>query len=167
MGFTAYLTLTGQKQGAINGSVTEKGKENSILVHAFDVQITSPRDPSTGLPTGKRMHQPITIVKEIDKSSPLLWNALVTNENITTWSLQVWAPTTTPTLSGAMQKKIYTVELTNASIASKREFMPDNALPANATVPTREEVTFTYQKIQWTWIEGGVTSSDDWEAPVS
>ena len=26
---------------------------------------------------------------------------------------------------------------------------------------------FTYQKIEWTWVDGGITASDDWEAPVS
>src|SRR4051812_14321537 len=28
------------------------------------------RDPASGLPTGKRMHKPFVITKEIDKSSP-------------------------------------------------------------------------------------------------
>ena len=29
-----------------------------------------------------------------------------------------------------------------------------------------EEIAFTYQKITWTWIEGGITAEDDWETPV-
>jgi type VI secretion system (T6SS) effector Hcp len=32
--------------------------------------VVSPRDPASGLPTGKRMHKPFVITKEIDKSSP-------------------------------------------------------------------------------------------------
>jgi hypothetical protein len=31
---------------------------------------TAPRDASSGLPTGKRMHMPFVIVKTTDKSSP-------------------------------------------------------------------------------------------------
>jgi len=34
---------------------------------------------------GQRMHKPLVITKELDKSSPLLYNALVTNEAITEW----------------------------------------------------------------------------------
>jgi type VI secretion system secreted protein Hcp len=34
-------------------------------------------------------------------------------------------------------------------------------------LPLQEEITLTYQKIQWTWNDGGVTASDDWEAPVA
>ena len=28
-----------------------------------------------------------------------------------------------------------------------------------------EEVSFTYQKIEWTWNDGGLMAGDDWEAP--
>lgn len=39
---------------------------------SFDQEIVSPRDMASGLPTGKRMHKPFVITKELDKSSPLL-----------------------------------------------------------------------------------------------
>jgi type VI secretion system secreted protein Hcp len=47
------------------------------------------------------------------------------------------------------------------------ESMPDNEIPANATLPLREEITFTYQKIQWSWTTPPLTAQDDWEAPVT
>jgi type VI secretion system secreted protein Hcp len=168
MALNAFLTLAGQKTGAINGSVTQKGRENSILVHAFDVQITSPRDAATGLATGKRQHQPITIVKEIDKSSPLLWNALVNNENLTTWELRFFSAGAVGIGAAAgLERLIYTITLTNANISSIQEAMLDNEIPANASLPMREEVAFTYQKIQWTWTDGGITASDDWQSPLT
>jgi hypothetical protein len=36
---------------------------------------TSPRDPASGVPTGKRQHKPITITKTVDKASPALMKA--------------------------------------------------------------------------------------------
>jgi len=39
---------------------------------SFDQEIVSPRDAASGLPTGKRMHKPFVITKELDKSSPML-----------------------------------------------------------------------------------------------
>ncbi len=33
--------------------------------------VVSPRDAASGLPTGKRMHKPFTITKELDKTSPV------------------------------------------------------------------------------------------------
>jgi hypothetical protein len=35
----------------------------------FDQEIISPRDAASGLPTGKRMHKPFVITKELDRSS--------------------------------------------------------------------------------------------------
>lgn len=162
MASSAYLTLAGKTQGPITGGVTIKGREGSILVHSFENEILSPLDPTTGQPTGKREHEPIVILKEIDKSSPRLWTALVTNEVLTTWVLRFWA--TGPT---GVEQEIYTITLTNASIASIREFMDDNLVPADATLPLLEEVTFTYQKIQWTWTDGGITATDDWSSPAT
>jgi type VI secretion system secreted protein Hcp len=159
----AYLTLKGQKQGDIDGSVTEKGREKSILVHSFDQEIIAPRDPASGLPTGKRQHQPVLLVKEVDQSSPKLWTALVTNETLVTWVLRFWA---VQAAEAAVEKQIYTVTLTNASIASMREFMDDNQNSAQATLPLQEQISFTYQKIEWEWTDGAITAQDDWEAPA-
>jgi type VI secretion system secreted protein Hcp len=165
---TAYLTLKGQKQGVINGGVTQKDHENSILVHSFSNEILSPRDPTSGLVTGKRQHNPITILKEIDKSSPLLWNALVTNENLVSWELQFWVAAPVPT-GGAVgvEKMIYKIDLTNANIASINEYMVDNTDATKTNLPLLEEITFTYQKIQWTWTDPATTATDDWSSPVS
>ena len=162
MAQSAYLTVVGQKQGAITGGVTVKGQEGSIEVHAFSESVVSPRDPTTGLPTGKRQHSPVTIVKEIDKSSPMLMTALVNNENLTTWVLKFFGTDAT-----GKQVQTYTVTLTNASIASIAESLLDNEIPANVSLPLREEITFTYQKIQWTWMDGGITATDDWQSPVA
>jgi hypothetical protein len=39
---------------------------------SFEQEIVSPRDAASGLATGKRMHKPFVITKELDKSSPML-----------------------------------------------------------------------------------------------
>ncbi|HEY4379140.1 MAG TPA: type VI secretion system tube protein TssD [Acidobacteriaceae bacterium] len=162
MAQNAYLTVAGQKQGQITGGVTIKGREGNIEVHAFSETVLSPRDASTGLPTGKRQHTPVMIVKAIDRSSPLLLNALVNNENLTTWVLKFFGNDA----SGKVLQ-IYSITLTNASIASITQSLPDTSIAANASLPLREEITFTYQKIQWTWMDGAITAQDDWQAPVT
>jgi type VI secretion system secreted protein Hcp len=167
MALNAYMTIRGQKQGTITGSVTQKGHESSILIHSFSHEIDSPRDPASGLPTGKRMHKPVYFLKEVDKSSPLLWNALTSNENLTSVEIQFWAPGVAAAGGVATDKQIYTVSLTNASIASMLQSMPSNVDPSTAKLTLQEEITLTYQKIEWTWNDGGVTASDDWETPVA
>jgi type VI secretion system secreted protein Hcp len=166
MALNSYLNLKGQKQGDIKGSVTQKGREGKIMVIAVSHEIISPRDPASGLPTGKRMHKPFVITKELDKSSPLLYNVLVNNENITTWELQFWTPQLSAAGGVGAEKQHYTVKLTNANIASISFRMPNNKNPELTRYAEYEEVAFTYQKIEWVWVDGGITAMDDWEAPV-
>ena len=162
MALNAYLMdLTASKTGAIKGSVTQKGREGGIMVIAVSHEIVSPRDAASGLPTGKRMHKPFVITKELDKSSPLLYTVLTNNENIPEWELQFWQPSAT----GA-EKQHYTVKLTNANIASIAFRMANNKHPDLMKFAEYEEVAFTYQKIEWTWQEGGITSEDDWQSPI-
>ena len=148
----AYLKLKGQKQGEIKGSVTQKGREGKIMVIAVSHEIVSPRDPASGLPTGKRMHKPFVITKELDKSTPVLYKALTNNENLPEFALDVYDQV------AGVEKLVYTVKLTNANIASIRIVEKDGK-------PV-QEIAFTYQKIEWTWTDGGITAMDDWEAPV-
>ena len=161
MALNAYLKIKGQKTGEIKGSVTQKGREGKIMVIAVSHEITSPRDAASGLPTGKRMHKPFVITKELDKSSPLLYNVLTNNENVTEWDLQFWSPSAT-----GSEKQHYTVKLTNANIASINFRMANNKHPDLMKFAEYEEVAFTYQKIEWTWVDGGITAMDDWESPV-
>ena len=43
--------------------------------------------------------------------------------------------------------------------------MLDNKRPENMSLKEREHLTFTYDKIAWTWVDGGISAEDDWEAP--
>lgn len=161
MALNAYLRLKGESQGEIKGSVTQAGREDSIMVIAFDYEVESPRDAASGLPTGKRQHKGITITKEVDKSSPLLMNLLTNNENITEWELRCWQPS-----AAGKEMQFYTIQLVNASVAKIKGEMLNNKYPENMQHKERESITFCYQKIIWTYEDGGITAEDDWEAPV-
>jgi type VI secretion system secreted protein Hcp len=159
MAHAAYLTLVAERQGPILGSVTQKGRENKILVIAVQHEIVSPRDPQSGIPTGKRMHKPLVITKELDRSSPLLYSILCTNENIKDARLDFW--TASPT---GQEKQHYTVRLTNANICAITFKMANIRHARLQKLVEYEEVGFTYEKIEWTWNDGGITAADDWQA---
>jgi type VI secretion system secreted protein Hcp len=151
----ASLQITGDQQGQIRGSSTRSGRQNTIDVASVRHEVTSPRDAASGLPTGKRTHKPLVITKKIDKSTPLLLSALVNNENLSSFVLSVYASSKKGTETVA-----YRIRLTNANIASIRLVTDDNGELA-------EEISFTYQKIEWTWVDGAVQAEDDWERPVA
>jgi len=160
MALNAHLRIVAEKQGTILGSVTQKGREGSIQVIAAMHEIVSPRDPASGRPTGKRVHKPFVVTKVLDRSSPLLYSVLCNNENIKSFELQFYTPDKT-----GIEKQHYTVRLENANISSIIFRMPNTRSKIASQLPEREEVSFTYQKIVWTWNEGGISADDDWETP--
>ena len=158
MALNAYMRLTGETQGEIKGSVTQAGREDSIMVVGFSHEVVSPRDAASGLPTGKRQHKPLIIIKEIDKSTPILMNVLVNNENITNLSLQFWQPS-----RSGKEFQYFTIELVNANISDIKQEMLDNRFPENMRLTVVEHVSFTYQKIIKTWTDGGISAEDNWK----
>ena len=76
----AYMKITGETQGEIKGDVTQAGREDSILVKRYGYSVSTAYDATTGLPSGKRQHRPVQILKEIDSATPLLFKAMTQNQ---------------------------------------------------------------------------------------
>jgi type VI secretion system secreted protein Hcp len=146
-----YAKIKGAKQGAVTGGVAAASFTGQIQVNTVDFGVGSPADVSTGLTTGKRVARPITITKPFDRSSPLLHQSCTTNESLTVDISYV--------VEGQGHKPYATVSLTNAMI---RDFN----LEASFTGSAVETISFTYTKIEFTWTEGGIVSTDDWMSPT-
>ena len=134
---------------AIAGTLAISGAQHGdfgtgLKITGYTHEIVSPRDAATGQATGKRQHKPFTITKELDKSSPLLLQAIYTNETLTSVLIGLLLPSGQP---------MATVTLTNAHVSDSVQHGPT------------EEISFVYQKITWTWVDGGITAEDDWATP--
>ena len=163
MALNAYLSLKGQKQGEIKGSVTTKGREGTIAVHGYFHEISSPRDPLTGLATGKKQHGVFILTIEADRCLPQLHNALAFNETLSNWNLRCYAAGPTGRLGGGgAEINTLSIVMKNAAISCIRDIQHNNLLADNAKIPALMEVSFAYQGIEWTWLDGGITGSDDW-----
>jgi type VI secretion system secreted protein Hcp len=117
--------------------------------------------------SAERQHKALVITKELDRSSPILHQALGSNETLKECELQFWAPQLRATTGTGTEVQHFTIRLTNASIASIRMQMPNIRDPELMKLETFEEIAFTYQKIEWTWTDGGITAVDDWESPIA
>jgi len=88
--------------------------------------------------------------------TPLLFNALTQNENLTSVEIRFWKPDS----SGA-EVQYYTIELVNAHIVSiipSSSSADDESLP----IPARETVNFTFERIIMTIEDGGITAEANW-----
>jgi type VI secretion system secreted protein Hcp len=122
----------------------------------------SPRDAQSGLATGKRMHKPWVLTKELDKSTPVLYNMLCTNENITTATFRFWTPQLKAASGTGSEVQHFTVKLTNAAIASYDFHQLNIRHPDLMKFAEYEEIALTYQGIEWTWTDGQIDASDQW-----
>jgi type VI secretion system secreted protein Hcp len=151
-----FLSVKGQKQGDFKG---ETGKNLTLIpILGFSYEVTVPRDPASGLPTGRRQHKPITVFKEWGVVSVQLFEALVTNETLTTVVIEEMRTDKSGKESVYMQ-----IRLTNA-IISQLEIDPqrqdDPPLWTNTEI---ERISFVFQKIEIENRVSKTTVQDDWE----
>ena len=76
MSTPAHLWLEDENGSPIVGSYLMPLRLGSIELKSFSHGITIPVDPSWGKLTGTRVHRPITIVKEFDQTTLLLYRAV-------------------------------------------------------------------------------------------
>jgi type VI secretion system secreted protein Hcp len=139
MAFQYYVSIKGTKQGQFKGqSIPHKGKgfASSIPIMAFDFGVQSPFDASSGLPTGKRQHKPVTVVVEAGPLSQQLYQAFRTGEVLTDVAIQTQPEQVVPT-----------VHLTNATIAKFEQttVLPHGVRPSGKPLYT---VDFNYQGVK-------------------
>ena len=160
MPMPCYLIAEGENQGKIEGSVKVKGHEGKILIQAVEHTIEIPKSPQTGLPTGKRIHMPMKVTKEIDKSSPKLYQALTSGEQFKSVVLEFYRISAKGT-----EEKYYTVKLSKAILTNMKSWTPNCLIQENRQLGHMEDVSFTYEKITWTFEPDGIEAEDNWLAP--
>lgn len=144
----------------IKGESSQKslGRADSIECLYFDHSVTTPREAGSGMATGKRQYSPILIRKHIDKSTPLLFKALTTNQLIE-GTFNFFRPN--PTGNGTTEH-FYTINIKKGRVIGVRDYVADILNPATQTYPALEEVSFVFEEITWTYVNGGVTHQDNW-----
>ncbi|KLU21464.1 type VI secretion protein [Caballeronia mineralivorans PML1(12)] len=160
MPMPCYLSVTDATGKAIEGSCNVQGHQGKILVQAVEHRIEMPRDPQTGLPSGKRQHMGLEITKVVDKSSPKLLQALCRGERIKEATLEFYRIN-----EKGQEEKYYTVQLEKASIVSTRLWVPNCLEPENKPLTHMENFSFTYEKVIWTSVLDSIQSEDSWLAP--
>lgn len=163
----AYMTIQGANQGDMSsgassadsiGTLSKASQENTIQIQEFELGITVPTDPQSGQPTGQRIHNGCRVIKSIDKSSPLLLQAIATGEQLSSVKVEFYR--TAPT---GEQEMYYTLELEEATLVAMKPYFPMALLSENASLGHMEELKITYKKITVTHEIAGTSGSDSWD----
>jgi type VI secretion system secreted protein Hcp len=156
-----HMSLTGNNQGNISqGACEMQGREDTILCQALNHEVYIPRDPQSGLPTGKRAHQPFTVTKVYDKTTPKLYQALVTGERMSDVTYKFFRIN-----PSGNEEHYFTIKLKDAIIVSIKPWIPNALDPSRESFTHMEDVSFTYKEIVWTWEIDGIEAQDSWLVP--
>jgi type VI secretion system secreted protein Hcp len=149
-----FCTVKGAKQGKFQDG---SGKFQ-IPVLFLTEEITVPTDPATGLPTGRRVHKPLTIVKELDGASIQFFQAAVTNETLSSVSCTFYRAFRNGTGANG-GRPYFKIDLTNAAIVDYKD--AGDGVNGESQGDQRERISLTYQRIELTDLDTNMTAGDD------
>ncbi|MBA2479291.1 MAG: type VI secretion system tube protein Hcp [Planctomycetes bacterium] len=158
MAYEFYISITGTRTGKFKGESTRTKFADQMEGFYFESAIGSPRDPLTGQASGRRRHSPVLIRKKVGASTPLIAKALCTNEVLTTVEFSF-----VRTAADGSEKVYFRVVLSDATIASAKLMVPDSS-QVESRQEFYEEISFTFQKIEWNNIDAKSVAIDDWNA---
>jgi type VI secretion system secreted protein Hcp len=143
---TIYVSVAGQIQGPFKGEFVQKNLESKFLAHRFRYSAGIPRDPLTGMATGRLQHKPVIITKGWGASSAQFFQAMLTNENLA----QVVIDFVAPDASGnGVMVLTHRIRLTNARVVdiSQSTDSYDPAPKSLTTMVQLEDISLTFQRI--------------------
>ena len=159
MALTMYMSITGTNQGYIKGGCTQAGDKNEkILVYGYEQKSSIPINPHDGLPTGQRRHGSLCIETAKDVSSPKLFQALCSGEQLSEVTLDFYHITPI-----GKEKCYYKIALKRAIIVDIFAYTPLTFLGDNTPYMDMERIEFTFSEIVVTYTDGNIEAVDSWE----
>jgi type VI secretion system secreted protein Hcp len=157
MAVPLYLWLKDESGADIRGSSEVLGREGSIEVLSLSHGLNMPTDGSTGKLMGTRTHRPLTIEKEIDRSSALLYRAVACGLTLQAGELKFYR-----TNEAGLEVAYFTILMKNVKVVG----VSPRVLNIKEVVSQHrnhfEVVEFRYEEITWNYTEGNMIFKDAW-----
>ncbi|RXJ16614.1 Hcp family type VI secretion system effector [Lelliottia nimipressuralis] len=153
-----YLSLVGEMQGLISsgclshasvGNKAQVAHSDQILIYSLSHALSRERNVN---------HHHVSIVKPLDKSSPLLAKAITDNE-----SLSCVFDFYRTDKAGRMEC-YYQLKLTDARITELDLHIPHSVTQSEKEA--QETISFSYKSIGWEHINAGTSTYSLWEENI-
>ena len=125
----------------------------SIELKSFSHGVTIPVDPSWGKLTGTRVHRPITIVKEFDQTTPLLYRAVCEGSVMKKGIIKMYR-----ILESGIEAEYFNIVMENVKFTTVAPFMTPNGMSSTHL----ETLELRYEAISWKYTEGNIIYRDTW-----
>ena len=157
MALTAYLKLKGVQTGEIKGDCQQKGREGTIMIYAVDHTIEIPKDPQSGLPTGSRLHRPMSVTTSLGRSAPQIFQLCCTGERCSA-ELDYYRID-----EKGQEVKYFTIKLDDAIVVETQNIKENVLLQENAPLHDMVKVSFAYGSITWREEINSIEAEDSWK----
>jgi len=141
-------------EGIPGESRSHSSHQNEIDLLYYNNSVITAREAGSGLATGRRQYQPLLVRKRIDKSSPLLMKAVHEQQQADGTVRRIPTATLSVCRSGGNQFCFYTITFEGVRVLDINQDGNEFAVtPGGSDDFPLESVSFSYQKITWSYIE--------------
>lgn len=158
MAIPVYLWLTDDAGNQIKGSVDVRGREGSIEIVELMHSVELPIDNLTGKITGTRVHGDYALIKEIDSSSPYLYQGASSGRTFKKAELKFYRIN-----YNGQEEEYFRVTMENVRVNEIEPFMLDIKEAIFEKHNHLEAFYLAYEKITWHYIDGNIIHSDAWK----
>lgn len=103
--------------------------------------------------TGTRIHQPVTIVKEFDQTTPLLYRAVCEGRTMKKATIKMYR-----ILETGIEAEYFNIILENVKFTTVAPFLS----PGGMSSTHLETLELRYEAITWKYTEGNIIYRDSW-----
>ena len=157
MPIPAYMEVSDDTGKKIDGSVTVEGREGTCEIVEFQHEVRMPIDSDDGKITGTRKHEPFIFTKTYDAASPYLYKA-VTNGQTLKKIVMIWYKID----DTGTEREYFRHTLEDVKITSVNPVMENVKDLDKERYPHMERISCKYGKITWTYADGNIEFSDEW-----
>ncbi|OQD51069.1 Hcp1 family type VI secretion system effector [Enterobacter cancerogenus] len=151
MSTPAHLWLEDENGSPIVGSCMMRTRRGSIELKSFSHGVTIPVDPGWGKLTGTRVHRPITIVKEFDQTTPLLYRAVCEGRVMKKGIIKMYR-----ILESGIDAEYFNILMENVKFTTVAPFLTPNGISSTHL----ETLELRYEAISWKYMEGNIIYRD-------
>lgn len=159
MSLPAYLFLYDENGMQIPGDCMALGREGAIEIMNSSYGVRQPVDRVTGSMTGCRVHDPITLHKQLDKVSPYLAVAVCESKRLQKAVIKYYE-----IVEAGIEVEIYNITLESVVISSVD--FTHVYYPGSSNPNMHEVVGLKFRGIEWNYVRGNIKYDDAWMKPA-
>jgi len=157
--------VIGMAIGGVQGSWSPEGCEDCMRIFDMSWWLFQPYDSITGQATTRRHHHVLTVMKDIDKASPVLMGKLAEGQHIQQLTLNFYLASPEQQPGNPPVEPLqpyYEITLEDVCVIA---FSHTMVYKGNDKFAHMDKISFIYDVIRLRWLDGNIVAQDHWNGP--